>query len=183
MSEDNDIEEKTSERHLRRRYAILTLGLLLPLLISFILARNVYPVASWTVMMSGGNLQRPWTYYVVRGETVLGQTVDVEPPELINALYGRTWSLVGATVNNEAFKLRSPHPHNSALLRAEGELGQLPRGARVPELLQVWGSLYNSKLPATSPKRLKAIRIDVYRWDSGGYYNYDRFIETWRHEL
>ena len=179
MSTVTQPEAEESERtSLRIRYAILTLGLFLPLLISFALARNIYPFASWTVMMSGGSLQRPWTYYVVRGETLNGEIVDVRPPKLIDALYGRTWSLVGATVNNEPFKLRWPHPQNQ-----RSDLNSLPRGVRVPELLQTWGNLYNSRLPQSSQSRLKAIRIDVYRWDSGGYHNYDRFVETWRHEL
>lgn len=184
MAESDYADRQDSERRsLRRRYALLTIGLFLPLLTSFFLTRNVYPAASWTVMMSGGNLQRPWTYYLVRGETVGGAVVDVEPPELINALYGRNWSLVGAAVNNEPFKLRSLHPQNKLLLATRGDLSQLPRGLRVPELLQVWGNLYNARLAESSPNRLKAVRIDVYRWDSGGYHDYDRFVETWRHEL
>lgn len=134
-------------------------------------------------MMSGGSLQRPWTYYVVRGETVDGQFVDIHPPELTDALYGRNWSLVGAAVNNEPFKLHSPHPLNRALLQSYGDAERLPRGIRVPEVLRAWGKLYNQRLPQSSPSRLKAVRIDVYRWDSGVFNNYDRFVETWRQEL
>jgi hypothetical protein len=175
--------ELSSERHLRRRYVLLTAALFFPLLLAFFFSRNVYPVASWTVMMSGGSLQRPWTYYVVRGETIRGEIVDIHPPHLTNALYGRNWSLVRATIDNESFKLRSPHPQNAALLRSYESLDKLPQGVRVPELLQAWGQLYNRRLPHSSPSRLKAVRIDVYRWDSGGFQNYDRFIETWRQEL
>jgi len=54
---------------------------------------------------------------------------------------------------------------------------------RLPDLLHVWGDLYNKQLPASSPQRLKAIRLDLYRWESGRYADYDKFIETWRTEL
>ena len=175
--------ESLAERRLRLKYAFVTAGLFVPLLLSFIFSRNVYPVASWTVMMSGGSLQRPWTYYVVRGETIGGEFVDIHPPQLTDGLYGRNWSLVRAAIDNDAFKLRSPHPQNSAVLQSFGGIQDLPRGMRVPELLQAWGQLYNRQLSNSSSSRLKAVRIDVYRWDSGSFQNYDRFIETWRQEL
>lgn len=183
MSDLIQPDESLERRRLRLRYAMLTAALFLPLIASFVLARNVYPVASWTVMMSGGSLQRPWTYYVVRGETSQGNIVDIRAPELIDALYGRNWSLAGAAVNNDAFKLRWPHPQNEAVLRSQPDISKLPRGVLVPQLLKTWGRLYNAQVPASSPARLIAIRIDVYRWDSGGYNNYDRFVETWRQEL
>ena len=37
--------------------------------------------------------------------------------------------------------------------------------------------------PAAAPQRLKAIRLDMYRWESGRYADYDKFIESWRKEL
>lgn len=184
MKAEPDIEilEKR-DRRLRLRYSILTIAIFLPLLWSFLALRSLYPVTSWTVMMSGGSLENGWTYYVVRGETVSGEIVDIRPPKLTDALYARTWSMVRATINNDAFRLASPHPHNASLLMASGGFEKLPRGARLPELLTTWGLLYNQKLPVSSPMRLKAVRVDVYRWDSGDFQNYDRFLETWRQEL
>jgi len=41
----------------------------------------------------------------------------------------------------------------------------------------------NEREPEPSPKRLKAIRLDMYRWESGRYDDYDKFIESWRKEL
>jgi hypothetical protein len=35
----------------------------------------------------------------------------------------------------------------------------------------------------TSSGRLKAVRLDAYRWEGGSYANYDRFVQTWRVEL
>lgn len=171
-----------SDQSLRLRYAILTLGISAPLLWSFATVRNVYPITAWNMMMSGGSLDRPWTYYIVRGETVSGEVIDLRPSRFTNGLYGRTWSMVAATVNNDAFRLPNPHPQNAAIMVGTSP-SQLARGIRVPELLRAWGNLHNARLPASSPLRLKAVRIDVYRWDSGRFDSYDTFVETWRQEL
>jgi hypothetical protein len=69
------------------------------------------------------------------------------------------------------------------MLASVGGVENLPAGARLPELLQAWGQLYNSQQPASSPRRLKAIRIDMYRWEGGRYGDYDKFIESWRKDL
>jgi hypothetical protein len=176
-------DELNSDDSFKIRYLILTVGIFLPLVLSFITLRNFYPVAPWTMMMSGGSLHRGWTYYLVRGETISGEIVDIRPIQLTDGLSGRTWSLVNAAVTNDSFRLRYPHPQNAQVLAATGGFANVPRAMRLPELLTAWGNLYNSKLPASSPLRLKAVRVDVYRWDSGRYKDYDRFIETWRQEL
>lgn len=134
-------------------------------------------------MMAGGDLETTRTYCVLSGETISGQTVDLRPVELTNAMYGRTWSMVNATVYNQSFKLTSVHPANAYLLQEVGGVERLPAGARMPELLSAWGNLYNNKLPASSTDRLKAIRIDMYRWAGGDYSNYKDFVQTWRKEL
>ena len=172
-----------SERHYRVRYLLLTLGIFLPLLWAFVGLRNVYPIASWTVMMAGGNLQRARQYFLLRGETVSGEIVDIPAIELTDALSSRNWGLVNATVANNAFQLRSPHPDNAALLGVVGSFEKLAPGARLPELLQAWGRIYNSRLPASSPHRLKAIRLDAYVWPGQQYSNYDQFIQSWREQL
>jgi hypothetical protein len=177
------VRDQHSERRLFIRYALLTGAIFLPLFGAFVLLRNVYPVAAWTVMMAGGNLQGGRPYYVLRGETISGETVDIQAIGLTNAMYNRTWTMVNATVGNESFKLRSPHPSNAAMLASAGGVDNLPVGARVPELLVAWGQLYNNQQPASSPRRLKAIRIDMYRWESGRYGDYDKFIQSWRKEL
>jgi hypothetical protein len=179
----NRVQREFSEQHYRVRYALVTFVIALPLIFSFVSLRNVYPSTAWTVMMSGGSLERDWTYYIVRGETVTGEIVDINPTRLTNSLYGRTWSLVRAAVNNDAFRLDTPHPQNVQLLESVGGPSNLPEAARVGELLDAWGYLYNSKLPSSSPSRLKAVRIDVYRWDSKRFADFDRFVETWREEL
>lgn len=165
------------------RYIILTLALFGPLLWTFRYIRNVYPFTVWNVMMAGGDLQTGRNYFVLRGETVSGQSVDIRPIELTNALSERTWTMVSATVFNQNFRLSSLNPENARLLEQFGDVEKLPLGVRVPDLLATWGNLYNNQLPASSPARLKAIRLDMYRWSSGRYADYDTFVESWRKEL
>lgn len=171
------------EKRLRVRYAILTVGIFLPLLWAFVRVRNVYPVTAWTVMMAGGDLQRGHRYFLLRGETVSGAVVDIPAIDLTDGLSGRNWGLVVATVDNRPFQLRSLHPDNAALLASAGDLGKLPRAARLPELLRAWAEIYNSRLDPSSPQRLKAIRLDAYRWPGQRYSDFDTLIETWRQEL
>jgi hypothetical protein len=165
------------------KYALLTVAIFLPLLWAFLAVRNVYPLAAWNVMMAGSAFERGRSYWILRGETVSGDTVDIRPIGLTNAMYSRTWTMVNATVANQSFKLANLHPANAELLRQAGGIEQLPAGARLPDLLHAWGNLYNERLPAASPQRLKAIRLDMYRWEGGSYDNYDKFIQSWREEL
>ena len=171
------------ERRLLIKYGVLTVAIFLPLLRAFLFIRNLYPIASWNVMMAGGDLERGRSYCILRGETVAGETIEVPAIELTDALYSRNWTMVNATIANASFKLASVHPENADLLRSFGGLEKLPPGARIPDLLKAWGDIYNKKHPDSSPQRLKAIRLDMYRWDSGRYADYDNFIESWRKEL
>jgi hypothetical protein len=179
----NSLASDRSERRLVFKYAFLTAAIFLPLFWAFLSVRNLYPIATWNVMMAGGDLERGRSYCILRGETVSGETIDVAPIELTDALYSRTWTMVNATIGNQSFRLSSIHPQNEELLRIYGSVENLPPGALIPDLLQVWGDLYNKREPESSPKRLKAIRLDMYRWESGRYSDYDKFIETWRKEL
>jgi len=171
------------ERRLTVKYIVLTAAIFLPLVWAFLFVRNLYPFTVWNVMMAGGDLERGRSYCILRGETISGETVDIRAIELTNALYSRTWTMVNATIDNQSFKLKSIHPQNEEMLRQLGGIEKLPPGARIPDLLQAWGELYNSAQPQSSPKRLKAIRLDMYRWESGRYSDYDKFIESWRKEL
>jgi len=171
------------ERRLVIKYAVLTVAIFLPLVWAFLSLRNLYPITAWNVMMAGGDLERGRSFCILRGETVSGETIDIRPIKLTNALYSRTWTMVNATIGNQSFKLASIHPGNEELVRRFGGVENLPPGVRLPDLLHVWGDLYNKQLPASSPQRLKAIRLDLYRWESGRYADYDKFIETWRTEL
>lgn len=168
---------------LHLKYAVLTVAIFLPLIWAFVEIRNLYPVAAWNVMMATGTLERGRSYWILRGETVSGETIDVRPMSLTNALYARTWTMVNAAVDNQSFKLPNPYRANAELMRQAGGIEHLPPGARVPDLLHTWGELYNEQLPTSSPQRLKAIRLDMYRWEGGEFANYDKFIESWRQNL
>jgi hypothetical protein len=168
---------------LHLKYAVLTTAVFLPLVWAFVGIRNLYPVAAWNVMMAGGLVERGRSYWILRGETVSGETIDIRPMSLTNAMYARTWTMVNATVDNQSFKLSNPYPANVELMKQAGGFEHLPPGARVPDLLRAWGDLYNERLPASSPQRLKAIRLDMYRWEGGDFSNYDKFIESWRQNL
>jgi len=172
-----------SERGLFARYVILTAAIFLPLIWAFVYVRNLYPIAAWNVMMAGGDLERGRDYCILRGETVSGETIDIPAIELTNALFSRTWTMVNATIRNQSFKLSSVHPENLELIRGAGGVENLPSGARLPDLLDAWGRLYNQRLPEASPQRLRAIRLDLYRWEGRTYSDYARFIQSWRKEL
>jgi hypothetical protein len=186
-----DIRQPTHTRDPRQdatlrvkvRYALLTVALFAPLLYCFFAVRNLYPFAASTMMMAGGDLDRGAGYFRMSGETVGGETVDLPPVELTEALSWRHWSLVGATVENKLFTIYKPHPSNAALAAAAGGAEKLPRAARLHELLRAWGAIYNSRLPEGSPQRLRAVRLDVYKWEGGTYGDYESFVESWRAEL
>lgn len=175
--------EARREQRLRRRYTVLTAALFLPLVWAFLAVRNLYPFAAATMMMEGGSLNRPRTYYVLRGETAAGETIDLPPARLTDALSGRLWGLVAATAENKSFLIRRPHPSNAAHVAEVGGVDKLPEAARLPELLRAWGELYNAPLPAASPRRLRAVRLDAYRWEGRRYADYDTHVRTWRQEL
>ena len=170
-------------RRLRVRYALLTAALFAPLLYSFLAVRNVYPFAASTMMMAGGDLGRGASYFVLRGETVNGETIDLPPASLTDALSWRNWSLASETFKNREFTIHNPHPANVALAESVGGVEKLPRAARLNELLRAWGEIYNARLPEGSPRRLRAVRLDTYRWEGGAYEDYERFVESWRAEL
>ena len=181
--DEADETKDADERRLRARYAVLTVALFVPLLWAFLSVRNLYPFAASTMMMAGGGLEKGSEYYVLRGETNGGETIDLPPIELTNALSGRIFGLVSATVENKSFTVRWPHPSNVALLAASGGVEKLPRAARLDDLMRAWGAIYNSRLPQTSARRLKAVRLDAYRWKGVRYDDYARFVESWRAEL
>lgn len=171
------------ERRLMWRYLVLTVALGAPLLLCFVLARNLYPFAASTMMKTGGDLGAEWTYHMVRGETVTGEIIDLPPVDLTNGLSNIAWALVLAVVDNKSFTIPSPHPANVVLIAEAGGAEKVPPARRVDDLLRAWGSVYNSRLPANSPQRLRAVRLEEYRWPGGTYSNFQKFIRSWRTEL
>lgn len=173
------VETRRDARRLRLVYAAVTLALGASQLWAFAAARDLYPFAAWRQMMAGGDLRAGGSYYVLRGTTAGGADVDIPAAQLTDALAANNFGLASATVRNGSFRLRRLHPDNAALLEQAGGLDRLPRGARVPELLRAWGAIYNERLPPGSPRRLRAARLDEYRWDGGAYADYERYVATW----
>ena len=161
------------------RYGLLTAALAIPLLLAFASLRNIYPFAASTMMLGDRDMQGARDYYVLRGETIDGQLIYLSPITLTNALTGRNWSLVAATVANKSFTIPSPHPANVAIAGAYGGVDKLPKAKRLDDLLRAWGAIYNSRLPVSSSKRLQNISIDTYRWEGGFGGQYHRLIESW----
>lgn len=181
--EQTDVSDQTShrsanERRLLIRYAALTVALAVPLLLAFVSIRNLYPFAASTMMLRdrdpGSN------YYILRGETMGGESIELPPINLTNALSGRHWGLVAAAVENKSFKISSLHPENVRLASSYANVDDLPRAARLEDLLRSWGSIYNSRLPGSSPQRLRSIRLDAYRWEGEITGDSGRFVESWR---
>jgi hypothetical protein len=175
-----DDRHTAEDRRALVRYAALTAALFIPLLLAFASIRNLYPFAASTMMLGIRDTQSGRDYYVLRAETVNGETIDLPPIKLTNALTGRNWGLVSAAVENKSFTIRSPHPANIRLVAAYGGIDKLPRAARLEELLRAWGAIYNSRLPESSDQRLRSVRLDAYRWEGGINGDFDRFVESWR---
>ena len=174
---DRPYEEK---RRWLWRYSILTLSLVLPLLLAFISIRDIYPFAASKMMLGLGDSQSGRDYYVLRGETVSGEIVDLPPIQLTNALTGRNWSLVSTAVENKSFKIRWPHPENARLAASFGGAEKLSPSLRLDDLLRAWGEIYNARLPQSSNQRLRSVRLDKYTWEGGIEGEFDRFVESWR---
>lgn len=173
-----DEDQARADRRTRIRYAILTAALFVPLLIAFAAVRNLYPFSASTMML-GVDLQSDREYFVLRGETVTGEEIDLPPIKLTNALSGRNWSLVSATVGNKSFNIRSPHPATIAKTAHYGGRDNLPPAALLEDLLREWGTIYNSRLPESSDQRLRSVRLDAYRWEGGINGEYARFVRSW----
>ncbi len=178
----SDHRHSAAERRLRIRYAALTIVLFVPLLLAFVSVRNLYPFAASTMMLRDRD---PGShYYVLRGETNSGQIIDLPPINLTNALTGRHWSLVSAAVENKSFIIRSPHPANSRLASLSAGVEELPRAARLEELLRAWGSIYNSRLTEEAwNQKLKSVRLDAYRWEGEINSAPGRLVESWSASL
>lgn len=175
-----DDRHTAEDRRALVRYAALTVALFVPLILAFASVRNLYPFAASTMMLGLTQPQSGRDYYVLRGETVSGETIDLPPIKLTNALTGRSWSLVTAAVENQSFSIRSPHPANVAMAAAYGGIDKLPRAARLNDLLHAWGAIYNSRLSGSSNQRLRSLRLDAYRWEGGINGEYYRYVQSWK---
>src|SRR5688572_11783064 len=180
MNEAENVDDsRAAERRAIVKYAVLTAALFIPLLLSFIFIRDLYPFAASNMMVGLRDIERERKYYVLRGETVGGEIIDLPPIALTNALTGRSWSLVSTAVENKSFIIRKPHPANINLAAGYGGLDKVPRAARLEELLRAWGAIYNSRLPASTNQRLKSVKLDAFARQGCIDGDYDRIVESW----
>lgn len=165
------------------RNALLTVVVAGPLLTAFIKITNYYPVPVWSLFSDRRDLSAGHTHYVLLGRTADGSWREVSPVRITGGLYGRHFMFASYTAANHSFGVDSPHPDNVRLAERAGGVNRLPRGARMPDLLRAWGTVYNRDLSATSPKRLTAIRIEMRRWPGGRFGDYDVLEHVWEIEL
>ena len=81
-----DDHHAAEDRRALVRYTLLTAALFVPLLLAFASIRNLYPFAASTMMLGDRDMQSGRDYYMLRGETVSGETIDLPPIKLTNAL-------------------------------------------------------------------------------------------------
>ena len=162
----DDISGQQGSRQLLLRHSVLTLAIFVPLLCSFLIGAEWYPVSHYRMFYGASALTKGkgFNYFIFRGETASGETVDIAPITLMNGMDDRIWTMVNAVVANESFQLRSPHPLNEKLIMAVGGVDRLPRAALLPDLLRIWGNRYHAKLAGDSPHRLVRVRMDEYQW-------------------
>jgi hypothetical protein len=181
MDEPDESPEFT--RRLLRRHVAITLTVFVPLILAFLRITNFYPVPVWALFIEKGDLQGGHVYYVLRGEDQTGRIIDIPAIKITNALTGRNFMFVHYVDDNASYRVTSPHPSNVAELCALGGESRLPRGAGMPSLLRAWGAIYNGRLAAHAPERLKSIQLDAYRWPGGHYSNYRVPVYSWRVDL
>jgi hypothetical protein len=183
--EPESLDDPQTSRRILLRNTLLTLGIFIPLLGAFLTGTEWYPISHYKMFYGASALQRGdgINYFILRGETAAGNSVDIAPIKIMNALDDRIWTMVNSVIANESFELRWPHPANERLLATTGNSDTLSRGVLLPDLLRTWGNRYNAKLPHDSPQRLVRVRLDKYRWSHKEYANYSEFVESWRVDL
>jgi hypothetical protein len=182
---DNMSDDPQQSRRLLLRHTALTLAIFGPLLLSFIKGTEFYPLVVYRMFYGASRLGvgTGYEYYIFRGETISGEVIDIPPVTIVNALDDKIWSIVSSVVNNDSFRLRSPHPDNTRLIARVGGVDQLPGATRLPDLLRAWGNRYNAILPEGSPHHLRRVRLDAYEWPEKEYANYSNYIKSWSVEL
>ena len=170
-----------TKRQAEFRNAVLTIVLFAPLLWMFWRNVSFYPFAAWSAFSEASPLgSGPWTYYVLKGETVDYRTVELPAASITNALYGRNASMARMVDENTSFTIDSPHPEN---VRMWALSGTLPPAARMEDLLMGWGRAYNLHQPAQSPNILHAIRMEQFEWPRVDFKDYAERKKSWRVEL
>jgi hypothetical protein len=179
------VDDRRASRRLILRHVVLTMAIFLPLVWAFITQTNWYPIHYYRMFYGASALGQGdgRVYYIFRGETASGDTIDIPPIRIFNALDGMITYVIGAAVANDSLQLKSPHPDNVRLIQSAGSIESVSRAALLPDVLRAFGERYNAKLSGDSPKRLVRVRLEAYRWHQENYGNYGEFVEAWSVEL
>lgn len=182
---NGEIGNHRTSRRLILRHVVLTIAVFLPLMWAFITQNVWYPVHHYrmfygTSTLGQGNSR---VYYIFRGETASGDTIDIPPAPIFNALDGMIFHMVNAVVANDSLQIRYPHPDNARLIQSVGNIESVPPAALLPDVLRSFGERYNARFSEDSPRRLVKVRMDAYRWPKDEYGNYAEYIKSWSVEL
>jgi hypothetical protein len=167
----------------RLKNAALTAFVAIPLLASFARVVNYYPIPVWSLFSERGEVEKGSTHYTLFARTPDGTWTEIPPVRITDGLNGRHFMFAHYADTNLSFQIESPHPNNVRLACESGGVDQLPRGARVPDLLRAWGATYNRRLPSDSPYRFTALRLEARRWPGGQYSNFDAADYAWEVEV
>jgi hypothetical protein len=167
------------------RHVVLTVAIFLPLVWAFISNTARYPIHYYSMFYGASAIGKGngHVYYIFRGETASGDTIDIPPVKILNALDGMVFHMINAAVANDSLHLRYAHPDNLRLIQSAGGIENVPRAALLPNVLRIFGERYNAKLAADSSGRLVRVRLDAYRWPQVEYGNYAEYLESWNVEL
>lgn len=179
------VDDTRTSRRIMLRHVVLTAAVFLPLVWAFITKTSRYPIHYYSMFYGASALGKDngHVYYIFRGETASGETIDIPPVTIFNALDGMISYVVDAAVTNDSLQLRYAHPNNERLIQSAGSIENVPRAALLPSVLRVFGERYNAKLPLDSPRRLVKVRLEAYRWPQKEYGNYAEYLESWNLEL
>jgi hypothetical protein len=165
------------------RHTALTVAVFVPLAWTFVNVINFYPIPVWSLFSDHVDLSQGRTYYILGGETVGGEQLEIPAISITDALTGRIHMMVYYVMGNSSLFIESPHPNNVKLVVSAGGRENVPPGARVPDLLAAWGNAYNGRLAKTSSQRLRRIWLKQYRWPGGSYSDYRQFVREYEVRL
>jgi hypothetical protein len=163
-------------------YSFLTLGLASGLLWAFLTVNNLYPIPVWS-LFSEAVADEGATYWVLIGEEVGEEEVELPAIGLTDALTGRIHMMVSYVVGNRPFTVKDLHPQNRVLVDSAGAPERLPDAVRMSDLLRAWGTIHNQRHPADDPRRLGAIRLEERHWPGIASHDYAIPVRRWREVL
>jgi hypothetical protein len=176
-------EISRSVGHWAAKYGAVTGLFVVSLGWAFATDSSFFPFERWSMFSEPGRLGRAHIYYVLSARRADGQTFDLPPNDITDALSSRTFMLYRYTANNTSLKIDQPHPINVRLTTELGGIDRVPDGVHMRLLLRAWGRAYNELVATSHRGRLTLIRLQRYRWDGNTYGDHRQPLEYWEVEL